>query len=130
MLLSLAFVYRYGAHSWGCHNFGKFHMVLLGLSTLLAMAQVVTILMSRHHYSVDIVVALYTTPLLWIVYNDRFHPEDMQVDFEQLKLEIERNQDLPYWRRAIKLVRTLAFLSLLIISFLVVVHGNFHWFWK
>lgn len=47
-------------------------MAVLSLIALLCVIQVVTILASRSHYTIDIVVACYTTVLLWTVLWDRW----------------------------------------------------------
>lgn len=41
--------------------------------------QAVLIIAARNHYTVDVVVACYTTPLLWYFYDKAVHPHDVQI---------------------------------------------------
>ena len=51
----------------------------LALALALAPEQAILILAARHHYSVDVVVALYTVPLLWSWWGHAF-PHDLAPD--------------------------------------------------
>ena len=40
--------------------------------------QCIFTIMARNHYTMDVVISLYVTPLLWSFYTTRMEPEDMQ----------------------------------------------------
>eukprot|EP01065_Artemidia_motanka_P036119 TRINITY_DN4401_c0_g1_i1.p1 TRINITY_DN4401_c0_g1~~TRINITY_DN4401_c0_g1_i1.p1 ORF type:complete len:353 (+),score=74.23 TRINITY_DN4401_c0_g1_i1:101-1159(+) len=70
----LCVLWTYGGRCWGLESRG--HTILFCVMLIPALAQTVMILSARHHYSVDVVVAWYTTPLLWNFHNTALMPED------------------------------------------------------
>jgi len=73
----------YGQRCWGISS--KCHKIMIGLTFIPALAQTIMILAARHHYSVDIIIAWYTTPLLWNFYNTVICPEpDFEPDQEKI----------------------------------------------
>ena len=65
---------RYGQPIWRAS--ARATNALCGLCVLLCAAQALLILAARHHYTVDVVVALYTVPLLWSWWGHTF-PNDL-----------------------------------------------------
>eukprot|EP00756_Hemistasia_phaeocysticola_P066913 Hpha_TRINITY_DN9586_c0_g1::TRINITY_DN9586_c0_g1_i2::g.115019::m.115019 len=73
----------YGQVCWGIT--AKQHKILVGIMFIPALAQTCMILAARHHYSVDIVIAWYTTPLLWNFHNTVLMPgPDFEPDQEKI----------------------------------------------
>ena len=73
ILLLFAFE-RYGQPIW--RTSARATNALRGLCVLLCAVQALLILAARHHYTVDVVVALYTVPLLWSWWGHTF-PDDL-----------------------------------------------------
>lgn len=66
---------RYSQRCFSLSNFGA--MLLRGATFLLVGCQAFFIIAARNHYTVDVVVASYTAPLLWYFYCTAVHPEDL-----------------------------------------------------
>jgi len=56
-------------------------IVFRPLVWLMVVMQGIGIIMARNHYTMDVVVASYTTPLLWYWYITYLEPEDMKPTF-------------------------------------------------
>jgi hypothetical protein len=54
------------------------HNVFRPLVWLMVVIQGITIIMARNHYTMDVVIASYVTPLLWHWYITALEPEDMK----------------------------------------------------
>lgn len=68
------------------------HQVMKYCSVILCATFGCFVLAARKHYSLDVVVALYTVPLLWTVY-DRYCPDFIPLELIQLeKLETSRRR--------------------------------------
>lgn len=74
VLLLSGCVFRYGQPLW--RTSARATNALRGVCVLLCAAQALLILAARHHYTVDVVVALYTVPLLWSWWGHTF-PDDL-----------------------------------------------------
>ena len=53
------------------------HTMLLVIVTCCAIIQVPILLSARNHYTVDVVIALYVTPLLWFWHSTYWKPNDL-----------------------------------------------------
>lgn len=69
-------VARYGQRCFALSSTGG--AVLRGVTYLLVSSQAFIIVSARNHYTVDVVVASYTTPLLWYFYCNALHPSDLE----------------------------------------------------
>jgi len=129
LFVSLVFLFtlRYGASSWGQPRFGKLHCSLLVTCVGLGCVQAVFILKARHHYSVDIVVALYTVPLVWYFYGREIQPHDDQVDILLLDQQMKVYKLKSTIAQIFDLACILSYLLVIVFSLLLVVHGNFKW---
>lgn len=74
VLLLSGCLFRYGQPIWRTST--RATNALRALCVLLCAAQALLILAARHHYTVDVVVALYTVPLLWSWWGHTF-PDDL-----------------------------------------------------
>jgi len=106
LTVGLGFMQAYGHAFWGLAYRGPLHLCMLALACALAAAMIVNIIRSRHHYTVDVVVALYTGPMLWYRMLD-LHL-DLDVPAEQLSRQMNREQSWPAWRRCVLGVLSLA----------------------
>jgi hypothetical protein len=77
LLLTLA-VLRYGEAAFWIAR--RHNMVLVAVCLALCVAQSYLILAARHHYTSDVVVAWYVTPLLWYYFNTAVYPRDLKPD--------------------------------------------------
>ena len=72
--------------------------VLVSFLFIMVVVQAILILTMRNHYTSDIVVSCYLTPLLWNYYVDVIYPTDVvppQVsEFEVVEREETRRRDL------------------------------------
>ncbi|CAK9021768.1 Phosphatidylinositol:ceramide inositolphosphotransferase 2 (Inositol-phosphorylceramide synthase 2) (AtIPCS2) (IPC synthase 2) (Protein ENHANCING RPW8-MEDIATED HR-LIKE CELL DEATH 1) (Sphingolipid synthase 2), partial [Durusdinium trenchii] len=62
------------------------------LCVVLCLVESVLILAARHHYTSDLVVAFYTTPLLWSSYSRHLHPADLKPDIVGIARQILERQ--------------------------------------
>jgi len=99
LTVGLGFMQAYGHQFWGLEYRGPLHVCLLTVGCVLAAAMIVNIIRSRHHYTVDVVVALYTGPMLWYRMQD-LHL-DLDVPPEQLSRQMNRELTWPAWRRCV-----------------------------
>jgi len=84
-ILCVLVVHRYGAAALQLQR--NLHITFIWLNVFAAFAQTIMILGARHHYSVDVVVSWYVTPLLWHFYNTEMPPDvepDMRAFSERL----------------------------------------------
>jgi hypothetical protein len=98
MLLCMGtlFVTMYSYKLWDFPFFGTMHVSFISCAVILTLAQYYLILAARHHYTVDIVVATYTTPLLWYWFTGA---DDIVPDENRIRAEILRERKWPIWRR-------------------------------
>jgi len=127
MWLALCCIQKYGAKCWGIVQHGRFHLSLLFLGFVLLVIQGINVVMSRHHYSVDVIVASYTTPMLFHFYNTVIQPNEYQVDFEAVEKEIAEYRTCSPWKKLLINLRILALLALFVFLLMIVIHGNFKW---
>ena len=59
--------------------------VLQVLFVILIVWQMHNIIASRHHYTVDVVIALYLIPLLWYFYINEIQEKDEKVDYDEIE---------------------------------------------
>lgn len=69
-------VARYGQRCFALSPTGG--AVLRGVTYLLVSSQAFIIVAARNHYTVDVVVASYTTPLLWYFYCNALYTSDLE----------------------------------------------------
>jgi len=91
MILFVLMIHRYGQKCWVISR--TQHRVVLAIVSLLCVAQSCVILMARHHYTSDIVVAFYVTPLLWYFYNNEIDKTDRTPNHERIAAQV---LDLPF----------------------------------
>jgi len=84
--------YHYAQASLGISRFSA--LVLTGIGVLLTIAQAFLIISTRHHYSSDVIVALYVTPMLFYWFTYSFEKEDAQPDHERIAQAIQLH---PSW---------------------------------
>jgi hypothetical protein len=113
MMLGLGLIDSYGHCMWGWGYHCGRHWALLLLGAALAAGQVLLIVAARHHYSVDVVVALYTTPMLWYAMRDV--TLDLDPDLEEIARDVQREAGWPVWRQVLHHASTIA-LALFITS--------------
>jgi len=92
MILFVLIINHYGRQ---CFQVSKcVHLFIVTIALLLCIAQSCVILMARHHYTSDIIVAAYVTPLLWYFYNNAIHKEDMKPNHERIAKRLLGTQSL------------------------------------
>jgi len=74
--------YRYAAASLGISQRAALGLTAVGVG--LTLTQAVLILAARHHYTSDVVVALYVTPMLFYWWSYTVDPVDLQPDHERI----------------------------------------------
>eukprot|EP01065_Artemidia_motanka_P025747 TRINITY_DN30712_c0_g1_i1.p1 TRINITY_DN30712_c0_g1~~TRINITY_DN30712_c0_g1_i1.p1 ORF type:complete len:365 (+),score=36.45 TRINITY_DN30712_c0_g1_i1:50-1144(+) len=102
MWMGMCILWTYGDGAWGLERLGIGHKLLLCLGLAFVIAQACMILAARHHYSVDVVVASYTTPLLWHFHGTVLLKEDMEVDVIRLRRQLELERTWPRWRHVLR----------------------------
>jgi hypothetical protein len=71
--------------------------LLVGLTVVLTMVQSVLIIAARRHYTSDVLVALYVTPMLFY-WHDTFAPNDLEPDHVRIASAIRHH---PEWWNAL-----------------------------
>jgi hypothetical protein len=82
-IIIVCMCYRYGND---CLANPKWAKILFYFAILLTTIEFVMILAARHHYTSDLIVSIYVTPLMWYSYNTIWEPFDLEPDH----LDIER----------------------------------------
>lgn len=83
---------RYGQR---CYNIShRMNVLLRALTAFLVATQAVFVIAARNHYTVDIVVACYTTPFLWYWYGRAVQPHDLEL---ATKLPLRRTFKTGLW---------------------------------
>ena len=75
--LSVLMIFKYSKAVFRLSDNGN--KVLLFFTALLGIVQVPITLAARNHYTVDVVVASWATPLMWFWYSKQVLPKDMEV---------------------------------------------------
>eukprot|EP01062_Namystynia_karyoxenos_P079931 TRINITY_DN8526_c0_g1_i1.p1 TRINITY_DN8526_c0_g1~~TRINITY_DN8526_c0_g1_i1.p1 ORF type:complete len:417 (+),score=135.90 TRINITY_DN8526_c0_g1_i1:94-1251(+) len=102
MWMGMCFLWTYGAGAWGVERLGRAHVGILALGMAITIVQACMILAARHHYTVDVVVATYTTPLLWHFHNTTVLPSDFEPDLDAVHAQVEKEAGWPRWRHAVR----------------------------
>ena len=67
--------------------------VIVAVALVLSLIETILIISARHHYTADVVVAWYLTPLLVFFYNNKIHPLDLTPNRRSIALKIIKTND-------------------------------------
>lgn len=76
-MVLLLHVYRHSKDIFLGSN--KARIILTSVMSVLVALQLIFIIASRNHYTVDVVVGIYVSSTLWYIYNNKF-PKDKQIE--------------------------------------------------
>jgi hypothetical protein len=125
LVIGILFVRQYGPKMWQYPRDGFLDIGLCSIAIGLTICQILLILAARHHYTVDVVVALYVTPMLWHAFDSRF--KDLQPDPGAIERELARESTWPRWLRFLHAALSLSFVLVLVIALAFAFKGNLKW---
>jgi hypothetical protein len=122
LVMSILFIHQYGPKFWQYEPNGWKDIVLTSFAIGLAVTQIFLILSSRHHYTVDVVVALYTTPMLWHFFDSKMI--DLQPDAGAIETELARESTWPRWLRVVHALASLLLVFVFFFALVLALKGN------
>jgi len=122
LVMAILFIHEFGPRLWQYQPFGFLDILLTGSAIGLGIAQILLILASRHHYTVDIVIALYTTPMLWHFFDMRF--KDLQPDAGAIETELARESTWPRWLRIVHAIASFMLIIVFFFALVIALKGN------
>ena len=125
LVLGILFVRQYGPRMWQYERDGYLDITLCSIAIGLTICQIVLILAARHHYTVDVVVALYTTPMLWHAFHTRM--KDLQPDAGAIETELARESTWPKWLRIAHAIGSLMLVLVFVGALALALKGNLKW---
>ena len=122
MVLGIIFLRQFGPRLWNYEPDGYIDITIRSCAIGLSIVQVILILASRHHYTVDIVLGAYTTPMLWHFFDGYF--KDLEPDAGAIETELARESTWPRWLRIVNVIASLVLVLFFVFSLMIAVKGN------
>jgi hypothetical protein len=122
LVIGILFVRQFGPKMWQYEPNGYIDIALTGFAIGVSIVQILLILGARHHYTVDIVVALYTTPMLWHFFDSRFR--DAVPDLGAIETELARESTWPRWLRIAHALASIMLVFVFFFALVIACKGN------
>ena len=121
-VMGVLFIDHYGPLMWRFERYSKIHLTLICTAVFLGILQSILILASRHHYTVDIVIAVYTAPMLWHYFLR--YDMDVSPDLGKIESELARESTWPRWLRISHCILSFMLILFFFIALVITLKGN------